>query len=101
MKKLLFSVFITALSAFAAFSQTNDTKHNEQIKSIEKKVTAAKSAIPAAEEKKYYAVLSDVENRKNAMKMMLKTPSDKRDAEWNRKWDENYSKAMEKLGKLD
>ena len=101
MKKILLAAAFIAFGFLAAYSQSQDANLNEQITEIEKKVASAKAGIPAAEEKKYYAVLSDVENRKNSMKMMLKTPADKRDAEWKEKWQEHYNKAMEKLNKLN
>jgi hypothetical protein len=99
MKRLLIIAGAMLLMSSFVFAQTNDALA-EKVKQIEARISRIKSDTPPAEQKKYYAVLSDVENRKNTLRSLLKTPPEKRDDTWRKSWDENYSKAMEKLDKL-
>lgn len=93
---LLFSIFITnALIAQAP----DDLAYNQKIELIEQKIAQLK-ALPKEEQKQYITILSDVENRKNILKSLLKTPSTKRDKTWEGNWTQNYTKATNKLDKI-
>ena len=98
MKKIL--IFSTALiffySSVILAQSAADSAYNRKITFIETQIAKIK-ALPKEEQKKYYAILSDAENRKNTLKALLKTPVAKRDKVWQESWDQNYSKASGKL----
>ena len=71
-----------------------------KVSALEQKIADFKANIPKGEEKKYNVALSDIANRKNTLKAMLKTPEDKRNEQWKSTWEENYSKVNEKVNKL-
>ena len=100
-KKLLlvlsFSVFIFS---FLAAQAPSDVAYTDKIDLIELKISKIK-ALPKEEQKQYYAMLSDVENRKNTLKSLLKTPVAKRDKAWEETWKLNYTKASDKLDKIE
>jgi hypothetical protein len=78
----------------------SDPELNQKIESLEAKITKVKSEIPEADKKKYFSSISDVENRKNNLKSMMKTPVEKRDKNWQQTWDQNYLKANERIDKV-
>ncbi|MEP7169304.1 MAG: hypothetical protein ABI855_08025 [Bacteroidota bacterium] len=98
MKKiLLLSIVLMFLYSTSLFAQSAaDSSYNKQIAAIESKISELKN-LPKDEQKKHYSVLSDVENRKNTLKSLLKTPVGKRNKAWEDSWNQNYSKASGKL----
>ncbi|MEO5570441.1 MAG: hypothetical protein ABIT08_17720 [Bacteroidia bacterium] len=97
MKKLVLFVILTMLYSNLIFAQASaDSSYNKKIDELEAGVSQIKN-LPNDEQKKYYAVLSDVENRKNTLKSLLKTPASKRNKTWEDSWNQNYSKASDKL----
>jgi hypothetical protein len=100
MKKFII-IFLLLGAFFLTYSQTDNKELNAKIDQIESRINGVKKNIPAGQEKKYNASLSDVENRKNQLKMLLKTPPEKRDAKWNTQWDENYNRATAKLSSIE
>ena len=98
MKKiLLYSAALIFFYSSGIFAQSSaDSAYNAKINFIETKIAKIKS-LPKEEQKQYYAVLSDAENRKNTLKSLLKTPVEKRDKVWQQSWDQNYLKAVGKL----
>ncbi len=98
-KRILLAASILLAISISTFAQS-DADLNQKIDNLEAKISQVKSSIPDADKKKYFAALSDVENRKNNLKSMMKTPVDKRDKKWQQEWDQNYAKANDKLGKI-
>ena len=98
-KLVIALVFSTLWVSIACAQSSNDSSLNKQIELLETKISKVKS-LPKEEQKQYFAVLSDVENRKNTLKSLLKTPLAKRDQIWNDEWLQNYSKASNKLDKI-
>ena len=98
-------IFITLLTVSVIclnflFGQTSsDANYISKIEILEQKISKVK-ALPKEEQKQYFAALSDVENRKNTLKSMLKTPAEKRDKAWEDSWTLNYSRASDKLDKI-
>lgn len=98
MKKIVSTLVIQFIISigFLQAQTTADSSYENKISLLETKISKMKE-LPKDEQKKYFAVLSDVENRKNTMKFLLKTPVEKRDKSWEEKWMQNYSKASTKL----
>jgi hypothetical protein len=96
--KKLFLIFTLLLLVYGVYAQDNEYGNN--ISQIETRVNEIKHSIPPGQDKKYFAALSDIENRKNQLKMLLRTPPAQRDKNWKAKWNENYTKAIEKLNSL-
>lgn len=96
---MLLSAAIIITTALTAHAQS-DAELNQKIETLEAKILKVKSEMPQGDMKKYSASISDVENRKNNLKSMLKTPSDKRGKNWQQEWDLNYMKANEKIDKI-
>ncbi len=98
-KRILLAASILLAISISAFAQS-DADLYQKIDNLEAKISQVKSSIAEADKKKYFAALSDVENRKNNLKSMMKTPADKRDKKWQQEWDQNYAKATDKLDKI-
>ena len=97
MKKVLVILFMLILSWSSSFSQAAaDSSYLRKINFIEQKVATIKS-LPKEDQKQYLTILSDVENRKNTLKSLLKIPIEKRDKIWDNDWNLNYLKAASKL----
>ncbi|MEO8151066.1 MAG: hypothetical protein ABI723_25760 [Bacteroidia bacterium] len=96
MKKLFFVICCLMLISKVLHAQTGDSDYLKKIDSLETKIQQIKS-LPKDQQKQYFSVLSDVENRKNTLKSLLKTPSAKRDKTWEQTWTQNYTKASDKL----
>jgi hypothetical protein len=71
-----------------------------QLAAIEQKVGAYKKGADPESLKSNRSLISDIENRKNNMKMMLKTPAASRDKAWTEKWNEQHTVINDKLSKL-
>jgi hypothetical protein len=100
MKKIfLFAALFLLFNLPAAYSQQNDSAYTQMITELESRISQVK-ALPKDELAKYHPLLSDVENRKNNMKFLMKTPSEKRDESWTKLMTQNYTKASEKLDKI-
>lgn len=98
-KRILVAASVILSTSIASYAQS-DVDLNQKIENLEAKISKVKSGIPEEDKKKYFASLSDVENRKNNLKSMMKTPADKRDKNWQQNWDQNYTKAHDKLDKI-
>src|SRR5205085_10634611 len=97
MRKPVFIVFFLLLICKMLPAQTeSDADYLKKIDSLETKIEQIKS-LPEEQKKQYFTTLSDVENRKNTLKTLLKTPAENRDKVWEEKWTKNYIKASEKL----
>ena len=97
MKKISLVLSLALSYASIVFSQsTTDADYTKKIELIQAKIASIKS-LPKEEQKPYFALLSDVENRKNTLRALLKTPASKRDKVWEDSWNQNYSKATIKL----
>ena len=96
MKKFIFFNLSLALLATTLLFAQADSTYNNKISYIESKIAKIKN-LPKEQQKQYFSILSDVENRKNILKSLLKTPVDKRDKSWQESWSQNYSKAAIKL----
>lgn len=93
-----FIIYILLFTSTYALAQnvTDDTV----IAKIEQQVAEIKKSASSEFLKKNQVVLSDIENRKNSLKMLLKRPVEKRDQEWQNKWNSNYTHINEKLDQL-
>ncbi|MEP7263395.1 MAG: hypothetical protein ABI772_02800 [Bacteroidota bacterium] len=80
--------------------QAQNVADDAVITKIEQQVAEIKKTASADFLKKNQVALSDIENRKNSLKMLLKRPAEKRDAEWQNKWNSNYKHINEKLEQL-
>lgn len=103
MKKIFITAFtLSLLVVNILIGQTSpaDVSYNNKIELLEQKITKIK-ALPKEEQRPYFAVLSDVENRKNILKSLLKTPIEKRDITWENSWTQNFIKASDKLDKIN
>lgn len=100
MKGLLLTIIFLMLLSNHLIAQTSgDTDYLKKIDSLVTQINQIKS-LPKAEQKQYFSVLSDVENRKNTLKSLLKTPESKRDKVWEKTWTESYAKASDKMKNL-
>lgn len=101
MKKLSILTFVLiCLSYVYAFTQSKtDSLYAQKITNIEFKVWEIKN-LAKDNNQKYYAILSDVENRKNILKSLLRTPPANRNKTWEDSWDGNYNKVMSKLDNI-
>lgn len=97
MKKNILFIAVLILFSFCAPAQNSlDSSFNQKIATIENGIARIKN-LSTEEQKGYFAILSDVENRKNTLKTLLKTPVEKRDKTWQESWNQNYSMAIRKL----
>lgn len=100
MKKIILSVLLLVFTGSALiFAQTESDAYTKKLDSLQAKISIIK-ALPAEEQNQYQAVLAEVENRKNTLRSLLKTPANKRDKAWEELWNQNYSKAANKLDKI-
>jgi hypothetical protein len=95
MKKIL---FILLMAASQLLAQSADK--NSDLSRLEQRIAETKKNSAPADLKANRGVISDIENRKNNLKMMLKTPEADRNADWNSKWDKEYKLTEDKLNKL-
>ena len=68
-KKIMLSMAVAIATSLSAHAQS-DKELNQKIENLEAKISKVKSEMPDAEKKKYFATISDVENRKNNLKSM-------------------------------
>ena len=99
MKKLFITILGAVFISSYLFAQSTDSAFVTKINVLQAKISKIKE-MPKEEQKKHAVVLSDVENRKNTLKSLLKTPSGKRDNAWTISWNENYEKALSKLANI-
>jgi hypothetical protein len=100
MKKIfLFAALFLLFNLPVAYSQQSDSAYTRMITELETRISQVK-ALPKEQLAKYHPLLSDVENRKNNMIFLMKTPAEKRDDSWAKLINQNYTKASEKLDKI-
>lgn len=96
MKKILLMLMLAASQLLAQSSDKSG-----EFARIEQRLAEVKKNSSASELKNNRTAFSDIENRKNSLKMMLKTPDAERNEEWNNKWNKEVKLIEDKLSKLN
>lgn len=92
--------FFLLIFYMPGFSQSNaDSLYVQKIITIEYKISEIKN-LSKDHQQKYHTLLSDVENRKNTLKSLLKTSPANRNKMWEDTWEVNYNKVIAKLYNL-